>query len=63
MAPRLLQAYWANAAAGYLPRFSQPADLDASSCRTHKENVRVSHRGAAGGWLLACTPGGYVLHI
>ena len=62
-----LQDYWSKVGSGaYVPTASPEADLTAVSCKTHKEKTpgKATRRGGKRcGWLYACTPEGYILHL
>ena len=60
-----LNEYWSNFnIAAYIASTSPSRDLESTKCRTHKE--QASHkfgRPGKGGWLYACTPDGYIVHL
>ncbi|CAK0792238.1 unnamed protein product [Prorocentrum cordatum] len=67
-----LQEYWGNAGhQAHIPAMSPDADLQSVSCRTHKEaHLGRASRGSTPGqfsrrcgWLYACTPEGYIVHL
>ena len=63
--PGQLQEYWDKKGGdAFLPARSSEAALRATACRTHKEAAGRSARAKARcGWLYACTPEGYILHL
>ena len=67
-----LQEYWSKAEnQAYVPAASPDADLHSVSCRTHKEtqprrassSSNPSKFSRRCGWLYACTPDGYIVHL
>jgi hypothetical protein len=60
-----LSEYWGSQPdARYESARSSKDDITASKCKTHKENLAARFRGGrACGWLLACTPDGYIVHL
>ena len=62
--PGQLQEYWDNIEAhAFVPPKSPQADLTTTSCKTHKEGPAARRRTKRCGWLYACTPAGYILHL
>eukprot|EP00435_Cladocopium_sp_Y103_P014022 s3136_g3.t1 len=69
--PTQLHEYWRRMEdeGSSVPVQSSVADLQASSCKTHKElgelgvwQKKLIRAGRANGWLFAVTPDGYALH-
>ena len=65
VAPCQLQEYWAGLeSAGFVPTTSTAQQRASTQCLTHKENsVGAKKTCRRGGWLYACTPTGYILHL
>ena len=66
--PGQLQEYWdKQESRAFMPSKSSQEDVQASKCKTHKEEqgtgARLRRRFLRAGWLYACTPDGYVLHL
>jgi len=62
--PGQLQEYWdQKQESSYLPTKSPGIALQATACKTHKEAGGAARRTQRGGWLYACTPAGYILHL
>jgi hypothetical protein len=69
--PTQLRDYWSKQSgpdAAAEPAFhaasSQRRDLNATSCSTHKEStIGRSRCSRSAGWLVACTPAGFVVHL
>jgi hypothetical protein len=62
--PRSLQQYWSGVVLNHFPNKAASADLDSVSCQTSKERSSGQSMGrVTGGWLVACLPSGYILHM
>ena len=62
-----LDEYWHNMEAkGFVAAKSAPGDLSSTSCATHKESTatyrKLVRAGRLGGWLVACTSNGKIVH-
>jgi hypothetical protein len=65
--PTQLQEYWQKQeATGFVAAKSAPGDLASSKCATHKESTQAYKKlvraGRLGGWLLAVTSSGKIIH-